>query len=163
MHIYLILKGKWSEQKLTPKSRSWDLWLAHLSGNFLLSVSSSIYSMVNDATWILETGHLGLLTKFYGIHCLGKTKRRNGAYKYAFLKRKKTYIWWYLMICDDIFAYLCETSTSIVARSEDPIAKMKFFENMEWLMNIFSTLPPSWKNPFLFKLCSDRCFFSSGK
>ena len=46
--------------------------------------------MVNDATWILETGHLGLLTKFYGIHCLGKTKRRNGAYKYAFSKRKKT-------------------------------------------------------------------------
>lgn len=38
------------------------------------------------------------------------------------------------MICDDICAYLCETSTSIVARSEDLIAKMKFFEKMEWLM-----------------------------
>lgn len=38
------------------------------------------------------------------------------------------------MICDAICAYLCETSTSIVARSEDLIAKMKFFEKMEWLM-----------------------------
>ena len=44
-----------------------------------------------------------IVDRIYGIHCLGKTKRRNGAYKSACLKRKKTDIWWYVMIFLHIF------------------------------------------------------------
>lgn len=110
-----------------------------------------IISVSSRTSWIVD--------RIYGIHCLGKTKRRNGAYKYAFLKRK-------IQIFDDMWWYLCISLWNInFNRSSQwrPHCQNEVF----WKNGMVDEISLSFRLPARILFCSNcvltDVFFGGGK